>query len=91
MKTFFAGMLTLGLSSTALAQEECSGLMDSVTQISIALDEALLDKAAEVAEKARQELMCQQSPVNNLVLTQLYHFSEYRFVDRPQAQIPHLK
>ena len=87
MKSLYTGLVAFGLSSTALAQDECRSLMDSVTEISIALDEAELDKAAAVTEQARRDLMCQPEPVNNLVLTQLYHFSGavHLFQDNEQA------
>ena len=87
MKSLTAGLFAASLSTSAFAQEECRSLMDAVTEISIALDEAELDKAAAVTEQARRDLMCQQKPVNNLVLTQLYHFSGavYLFQDNEQA------
>ena len=75
MKTIFAGLFVLSLSQPAMAQDDCANLMATVTQISTALDEALLDEASTLAAKAREDLACQTKPVNSLVLTSVFHLS----------------
>jgi len=75
MKILWLSLLTLGSSTVAIAQDDCSNMMDAVTKISTALDEALLDEASAVAAKAQKDLLCQTEPVNHLVLTSVFHMA----------------
>jgi len=75
MKTLFTGLLALGISQTALADDDCTNLMNAVTELRGALDEALMEKAANIAKKTEQDLACQQTPVPPLVLTSVFHLA----------------
>ena len=75
MKTFFAGLLALGISQTAIADDDCTNLMNAVTELRGALDEALMEKASSIAKKTEKDLSCQQTPVPPLVLTSVFHLA----------------
>jgi hypothetical protein len=75
MKPILAGLFALSLSLPSFAQNECANLPNTVSEISAALDQALLDKASALAAKAREDLLCQEGPINNLILTSVFHLS----------------
>ena len=69
------GLVLLLASAPRAWGQECPNLVVSISRINAALDEALLEEAAEIAQTAREGLLCQDSAINPPVLAAIFHLS----------------
>jgi len=64
-------LLFLALPMRSAQAQDCPSIGASITSISTALDEALLDEALAEAQAGEEALRCQTQPVSTLLLTTL--------------------
>ena len=77
---FTLPLLLTSFSGTAIAQEttsesSCGSLMLAISEIQSALDDGDLEIARDRAEQAKRDFMCQEAPINNLILVSVLHLS----------------
>ncbi len=73
-------VLLIAFSGLAQAQEvtseqSCGVLAMAISEIQSALDEGETETALNLAEQAKQDFMCQEGPINNLILVSILHLS----------------
>ena len=65
----------VALAQGAETNTTCGALTQAISEIQSALDDGDLEVARDRAEQAKRDFLCQEGPINNLILVSILHLS----------------